>query len=250
MKNHNTGTILFHQGFTDIINCLPLVNIFSKKFEKINLLMRNDFKEIIDFYIKSLPNVRACYVDKSQIDNNLTSILNEYRHNSSLLIFGMFDGYRNDSYRGAFNHRDHHLFFVEKFYKSYGIDYSDRISMFEFERDLELENLTYSKFVEEHGNDYILCHGLNDSIMSSIKEKHPLSKLIELNKITDTFFDYIKILQNSKEIHVLDSVWGAFLYQVDSKYELFKHVTISTYCLRGYNEMFIKPTSLKNWKII
>ena len=52
MENHNTGTILFHQGFTDIINCLPLVNIFSKKFEKINLLMRNDFKEIIDFYTK------------------------------------------------------------------------------------------------------------------------------------------------------------------------------------------------------
>ena len=150
---NNTGTILFHQGFTDVINCLPLVNVLSKKFDKINLLMRNDFKEIIDFYLKSLPNVSACYVDKSQIDNNLSSLLNNYRHNSSLLIFGMFDGYRNDSYQGAFSNIDHNLFFVEKFYKSYGIDYSNRVSMFEFERDFELEESTYSKFVEEHGND-------------------------------------------------------------------------------------------------
>jgi|TARA_R110000868_G_scaffold257935_1_gene515193 hypothetical protein len=247
---NNTGTILFHQGFTDVINCLPLVNVLSKKFDKINLLMRNDFKEIIDFYLKSLPNVNACYVDKSQIDNNLSSLLNDYRHNSSLLIFGMFDGYRNDSYQGAFSNRDHNLFFVEKFYKSYGIDYSERVSMFEFDRDLNLEESTYSKFVEEHGNDYVLYHGLNDSIISSIRDKHPTSKLVDLNKSTNTFFDYIKILQNAKDIHVLDSVWGAFLYQVDSKYELFNHITISTYCLRGHNEMFTKPTSLKNWKII
>jgi hypothetical protein len=212
--------------------------------------MRNDFKEIIDFYLKSLPNVTACYVDKSQIDYNLSSLLNDYRHNSSLLIFGMFDGYRNDSYQGAFSNRDHNLFFVEKFYKSYGLDYSERVSMFEFDRDLNLEESTYSKFVKEHGNDYVLYHGLNDSIISSIRDKHPTSKLVDLNKSTNIFFDYIKILQNAKDIHVLDSVWGAFLYQVDSKYELFNHITISTYCLRGYKEMFLKPKTLTNWQII
>ena len=66
---------------------------------------------------------------------------------------------------------------------------------------------------------------LNDSIISSIRDKHPTSKLVDLNKSTNIFFDYIKILQNAKDIHVLDSVWGAFLYQADSKYELFNHIT-------------------------
>ena len=35
---------------------------------------------------------------------------------------------------------------------------------------------------------------------------------VNLNGITNIFFDYIKILENSIEIHLLDSVWGALVY--------------------------------------
>jgi hypothetical protein len=167
-----------------------------------------------------------------------------------MLMFGQHDGYRTHEYINAYRGSPANMFFVESFYTPYDIDYSNRVSMFEFDRDLNLEEFTYSKFVEEHGNDYVLYHGLNDSVISSIRDKHPTSKLVDLNKSTNTFFDYIKILQNAKDIHVLDSVWGAFLYQVDSKYELFNHITISTYCLRGYSEMFLKPKTLTNWQII
>ena len=123
------------------------------------------------------------------------------------------------------------------------------VSMFEFDRDLNLEESTYSKFVEEHGNDYVLYHGLNDGVISSIKDKHPTSKFVDLDKTTNTFFDYIKILENSKEIHLLDSVWGAFVYQIDAKYGLFKNIPITSHCLRGFTTMFTEPIKLNNWII-
>lgn len=244
-----TGTMLFHQGFTDIVNCLPLINIFSKKFKKINLIMRDDFKEIVDFYLKQFSNVEACYHEKFKIDNHLSQVISLYSENSTMLIFGMYDGYRTHEYINAYGGAPANMFFVESFYTPYDIDYSNRVSMFEFDRDLNLEESTYSKFVEEHGNDYVLYHGLNDGVISSIKDKHPTSKFVDLDKTTNTFFDYIKILENSKEIHLLDSVWGAFVYQIDAKYGLFKNIPITSHCLRGFTTMFTEPIKLNNWII-
>ena len=92
---------------------------------------------------------------------------------------------------------------------------------------------------------------------------NPISKALPppkpLNKDTNSdpalFFgiyninDYIKILENSKEIHLLDSVWGVFVYQIDAKYGLFKNIPITSHCLRGYMPMFTEPIKLNNWII-
>jgi len=244
-----TGTMLFHQGFTDIVNCLPLINIFSKKFKKINLIMRDDFKEIVDFYLKQFSNVEACYHEKFKIDNHLSQVISLYSENSTMLIFGMYDGYRTHEYINAYGGAPANMFFVESFYTPYDIDYSNRVSMFEFERDFELEEKTYLEFISKHGNDYILYHGMNDENIVELKKLNPNSKFVDLNKATNTFFDYIKILENSKEIHLLDSIWGAFVYQIDSKYGLFINIPITTHCLRGYIPMFTEPIKLNNWII-
>ena len=41
-------------------------------------------------------------------------------------------------------------------------------------------------------------------------------------------FDYIKIIENAQEIHLLDSVWGTLIYQLDAKYNLFKKYNENT----------------------
>ena len=110
-----TGTMLFHQGFTDIVNCLPLINIFSKKFKKINLIMRDDFKEIVDFYLKQFSNVEACYHEKFKIDNHLSQVISLYDENSTMLMFGMCDGYRTHEYINAYRSSPANMFFVESF---------------------------------------------------------------------------------------------------------------------------------------
>ncbi len=125
-----TGTMLFHQGFTDIVNCLPLINIFSKKFKKINLIMRDDFKEIVDFYLNQFSNVEACYHEKFKIDNHLSQVISLYSENSTMLIFGMYDGYRTHEYINAYGGAPANMFFVESFYTPYDVDYSNRVSMF------------------------------------------------------------------------------------------------------------------------
>ena len=102
-------------------------------------------------------------------------------------------------------------------------------------RNIQLEGMTIHAPTGKNG-----CLTLN-----CVKD----SKFVDLNKATNTFFDYIKILENSKEIHLLDSVWGVFVYQIDAKYGLFKNIPITTHCLRGYIPMFTEPIKLNNWII-
>lgn len=246
----NEGTILFHQGWTDIINCLPLVNYFSKKKEKINLIIRKDSKPIVDFYVSPLNNVQVHYIDKFDLDNKLHEIVPSFKE-TELLFFGIHDAYRINDYVNLFLNSKPNTFFVEKFYTVYEIDYMNRITSFELSRNFEIEDKIYKNFIEKNGTDYLVYH--EDLERNIILDKTNFDEKIEwvnLDKLSYIFFDYIKVLENAKEIHLLDSVWAAIIYLLDAKYGLFKNIPIKVNCLREYKQMFTEPIKLDNWEII
>lgn len=74
--------------------------------------------------------------------------------------------------------------------------------------------------------------------------------IINLNGISNIFFDYIKVIENAIEIYILDLVWRAFIYQLDAKYKLFHHKKIVLYAQHGYRKMFEEPIKLDHWNII
>jgi hypothetical protein len=242
--NDNTCLLYFHQGWTDIINCLSLINYYNEKYQKVYLLIREDSKGIIDFYTKNNNNVIILYEDKKVLDNNYNNIdyfEKKYNlENISRELIGCHDKNRLDMFKNKFSMGK---FFVNAFYECYEIDYINRIDYFTFTRDIELENLTYNKFINKYGTKYILYHEVIKNYDKSIQ-------IINLNNISDIFFDTIKILENAIELHLLDSVWGAFIYQLDCKYKLFQNKKIYLYAQRGYKKMFEEPIKLNNWIII
>ena len=242
--NNKYCILYFHQGWTDIINCLALINYYNEKYDKIYLLIRKDSKDIIDFYTKDLSNNRIIilYEDKNNLDNNQIEYFEKkyFLHNVSRELIGCHDKSRNDIYNNKFNSGK---FFVNAFYECYDIEYVNRVKYFIFTRDIELENLIYDKFINQYGTKYILYHEVIINYDKSIQT-------INLNNISNIFFDTLKILENAIEIHLLDSVWGAFIYQIDCKYKLFQNKKIYLYAKRGYKQMFEEPIKLNNWFII
>lgn len=237
---NNIGTLYFYQGWTDIINCLALINYYCNLYDKIYLIIRNDSKELIDFYTKDIRNIHILYEEKKNIDlNGFQFVINKYNNidlqNSNFLGIGCHDN--NNKFRfidGCF---------VKGFYESYDIPYITRINNFEFNRNHGLEEETYNNFINIYGNNYILYHEVIENYNNDIK-------IINLNGISNILFDYIKVLENAFEIHLLDSIWGAFIYQLDAKYKLFQNKKIFLYVKRGYRRMFEDPVKLENWIII
>lgn len=246
MKIKKTGYLYFHLGWTDIVNQLALISYYSEKYENIVLIMRPDASQLVDFYVKKINNVKVNYERFDGINNCYfdNSILNN--PNYDLLFHGLHSNYVKDFIKTCDENKV--TFFVNRFYECFGLDYSNRVNYFNLNRDIQLEELEYEKFVKKHGNDYILYHSDIDRslLVDSSNFKNSLTS-INLDKSTNVFFDYIKILQNAKEIHLIDSVWGAIVYQIDAKYGLFKDIPIYMNSIRGYQQMFTEPVKLNNW---
>lgn len=197
--------------------------------------MKDENIEIIYFDIEyNVKEKLFSYVNK----NYKYLLINDY------LFHGWYDTDRNDKYKNKFegNMIKDSSNFVNMFYSSYDIDVCMRIDYFIFDRAYELENKIYDEFVSKYSNKYILYHNNTNHIISRNDYTH-----VNLNQISDTFFDYIKVLENAIEIHVIDSSWAAFIYLLDCKYRLFKDKKIYLYPQRNYKKMFQDPIQLDNW---
>ena len=244
------GILYFHQGWTDIINCLALINYYCNKYEKIYVIMREDSKELVDFYTNNMKNVHIFYEEKQSIEYDAFNyIIHKYNHidlkNCDFLAMGVHDYMRKDYFINSFrnNYRNGECF-VKCFYESYNIPYIERINSFTVPRNYELEDITYNKFINKNGTEYILYHEV-------IEKYDTTKKIINLNQISNIYFDYIKVLENAIEIHLLDSSWAAVCYLLDAKYKLFqnKNIPIYLYGKRSFVQMFLEPIKLENWTI-
>lgn len=255
MFKMRAGLLYFHQGWTDIVNCLPLINYYSDKFEDLFLIVREDAQPIVSFYVSTIPNL-TCFLQKKELierdfGSTVVNVLNMIGHADVKLLFhGQWDMYRNDIYRGRFQLHDHHVHFATKFYESYGISIKERVNSFSISRDLEREEIEYQEFISKHGDDYVIVH-------DSSEKRIPVDGVRVGDSFDNPYFA-IKILQNAKEIHLLDSVWAAVCFQLDSKYSILRDKRIVVYPFNNRGGSFYdsnvhdretRVIDLKNWEV-
>jgi len=271
----NKACVYFHQGWTDIIMCLGLINYYSSLYDKISVIVRSDARNIVDFYIRGLNNVSIVYIDTDSgryygnihPDASVNSVT--VKHDTILLpidydicFHGEHDKYRQDIYRMYWSRADIAKIptkhFSEAFYEYYDIDFNTRISSFKIIRDVEAEDKLYQEFIAKHGTDYVIYHDdQNNSVSGShhintcinFKYKLPGHAYVNTNRQSNVIFDYIKIIQNAKEIHFVDSIWGCAYYQLDAKYNILNGAPVIVYCDRGHENLFKFPVQLNNWTL-
>jgi hypothetical protein len=275
-EQNKKACVYFHQGWTDIIMCFALINYYKSKYDEIYVLIRSDAKALVDFYVRKLYGVNIVYLetDNGRFYGNIitNSIIDYVRYHNNIvevpenfdvMFHAEHDIYRKDQYRGYWHQPEANKkitkHFSEMFYTFYDISFTTRITDFSIERDLELENITYLKFVETYGDNYVIYHDDEDnhshgshhvSTKIDFKNKIDGCAYVNLNKQSKIFFDHIKILQNAREIHLIDSIWGCLFYQLDAKYGILKNKEINLYCKRGHENLFLYPVTLDNWKMI
>lgn len=258
--NTENALLYFHQGWTDIVNCLPMINICSAKYRRVYLLVRKDAWMLIQFYIRGLPNVIPVYAPHADLNRSGIKLVDVAHHNiTKFELMGHHDASRppSDPYRGGFRrYEDQYLTrdetgrvshpFERIFYEAYGIPYADRVDKFTLYRDPILEETVYNRVVKQ--KPYICVHS-NVSLNLVIRPKTNHA-VVELDRASDIFFDYIRVLQHAEEIHLIDSSWAAICYLLDAKYGCFHQKPVFVYCYRGFDRMFTEPVRLPNWNII
>jgi hypothetical protein len=248
------GLLIFHQGYSDIISCLPLINYYANKYDNLKVIIRSDFIETVNFYVKDLKNVEICFFDITILRNNLNPLdLVQIDDETDRLFHGCYDVYRkiNDPCRGKFNES---IFYGVGFYEFYGVEIIEKIYNFSIDRDLEIERKLFNNVVGDNDTEYIVYHE-NDT--DKIK-KDSNYKYINLENLSKNIFESITILEKSKEIHIVDSVWAALCFLLDGRYQIFKNKKIYLYpfkersgsCLWYYDKNKLNPFKPKNWVIV
>lgn len=247
--------ILHHQGWTDIINCIGLVRFACKNmgYYQCVLLIRYEAFELAKYVFQDIENLTIVAKKQSDIATSFKIYLQSLPYTMKgykRLFFGsavdrLYSGKRSKKIHSSGNS------FVDNFYENYGIDRKNRIEMFKLIRDLELEDKRYKTVVDLIGEDYIVIHYETDGhSMKYYKQKigemnsnHITDKYrdlpkFNLDKCSNVFFDMIKVMENAKEIHIMESVWCAVIYLLQKKYGLFKDIQI-------FIHNYIRPRGLE-----
>ena len=162
-------------------------------------------------------------------DNDVKNIYNQYN-----IDFIVFDGYHNEYNLPNYKYpRKYPVYF----YDDLRISHDIRYTYFKINRDYNTENILYTKLINIIGKNYIIV--LDDEKRNLIINKkyydkknisifklnnNSNNKIKELNNIrTSNIFNYIKILENAKEIHSIDSSILLLIDQLNINVKTYVH---------------------------
>jgi len=229
--------ILTHLGLGDNLTCHGLVREIHKKHSQSYVYCKLKYFYSVDFMYRDLPNLTVFPMEEIGAENfvKMHNIKNYYKI-----------GHENMAQAET----------AEKaFYKQAGVDFNKKWDSFFIQRNDERENKLYSSF-DFKENDYAFVHDdlSRNSNYTGQKQAIDITKISDPNlkvfrpkmEYTNNIFDYLKIIENAKEIHVMES---SFMFLIDLA---FKKIDKPLY-LHRYSRgtpAWELPTNKLNWRVL
>lgn len=249
-----------HMGYSDVFNCLSLIDFYREQYDEVIFVATPIHKKHVDYYIRNKTGVSAVYGEANEHIAAQIAV-NEKIDNLSI---GFHDCTRSDCFKDSFSNafhktkKDEH--FAKLFYTLYDIPYDVKIDYFNLERDSFLEDKIYDDFVDIiNSHKYVIYHSGDEDNIKQVMSRNDNYSYINVNGKVNNIFSFIKVLEQSKELHLVDSAWASVVYLLDAKYGVFKDKEIFLYpyptrsggLIKDINVNILQsPKSLNNWKII
>jgi len=230
---NNNCYIVIHQGIGDLFNSIGIINYYEQKYNNIFILVLNDLnlnilKEIF-FEKKNIIPIIPEFINYEENadqntcircmtygrplnycrDNYSCKYINYSKLNGEIIKIGSFDNCNKWEI-----YRKNQFSFAHSFYSYNNLDPYLRINNFKLFNDNSKANVIYNKFITNYGEKYILVHEDIDRNLTINKNKiiNKNLPIINLNKISEYFVDYLFVIKNAQEIHLIDSSWSVFIY--------------------------------------
>ena len=225
------GHVLTHLGMGDQITCNGLVRELYKRHSKLYVYSKLKYFYSIEFMYKDLKNLHVLPMEEQGAYNFVShyKIKNFYRV----------------SY--PFSNMPTGITVEQGFYHQAGVDFNKKWESFYVERDPERENNLYDKF-DLKPDEYIFFH---DDIPRNqvINTDRLTDKNIKIFRAspeqTDNMFDFCKIIENAREIHVIES---CMMFMIDLMFQnTFQDKKLFIHRYTKPIQPFEYPTNKLNW---
>jgi len=229
--------IYHHLGIGDHIICNGIVNHCSEEYEKIFLFCKPSNLKNVSFLYRNNPKI--CLIPMN--DDQVRFFMKVNTQNEYLVI-----GHTPEFFRKLDVEKS--ITFETGFYEMAKIPFSYKWEKFKIERDTEAEMAACKKTGLSLGEKYVFVHD-DISRKFTIKNKY-LSKDLRIIRPSDYpnigIFDFFTIIQNAKEIHVINSSFSALIdcFGIESS-NMFYHKYART-DMGSNGEQTLRPI----WKIL
>jgi len=223
------GHVLTHLGLGDQITCNGLVRELYKRHPKLYVYSKLKYFYSIEFMYRDLENLTVLPMEEIGAHNMVS-----YHGVNNFYNLGLLPGTT-----------------VEKgFYQQADVDFNKKWESFKIVRDPERENRLFNHF-NLKPNEYIFFHddtSRNQAIKLEKIENKNLPIFRAKPEHTNNVFDFCKIIENAKEIHVIES---CFMFMIDL---VFKNIFIhdTKLFIHRYTKSiqpFEYPTNRLNWRL-
>ena len=215
--------IYHHLGLGDHIVCNAIVRNYAKKYKTVNLFVKSHYLENVKYMYRDLTNLNYIVVGD---DNDVEKYLMDKKNVLKISV-------TDDELTCNFD---------EYFYKKIGMNFEKRWTDFYIERDHLKERKLFDE-LQLTENNYIFIH--DDVSRNCIIDRSLIRT--ELKIVTPdmkySFFDYQYILENAREIHVMESSFKCLIENIDTKGNLFYHKYVR------YYPKYVESSSKKKWVI-
>jgi len=213
--------IKFHSFFTDSIVCLGIAFYLLDKYDTIYLDIGEHGKTLLDMYKFVYRNYKQIKVDT----------VDEHKSSAITLGFGAWYTKQHPEFeqtRCLTQASEKYLAGSEYFYSNYcsiKIPPTECYNSFIIDRDIDLEKARYEKFKSEHGENYIITNA-NYDLFDKTKLSSNLP-IVNLAFKSNIVFDQLMILENAKEIHLINTFLALIIYYIQKKYpNMFSNIPI------------------------
>ena len=241
---NNQIYIHHHLGLGDHFHCNGVVRFLLKNRypnKQANLFAKKKYSQMVEFMYRDLEKLKIISIsddDKKEFDE-----VNSYLKKDDILERIGFDYFLENKDKGKT--------IDMLFYEQLKINYSDRFKLTYWKRDNTKEENLYNQLVKK--KDFVFIH--DDPGRNFIISEKNISKEFQIikNSYQYSIFDYCKIIENAKEIHVMESSVRCmleFLNTKNSKHFLYNFVNGPWKSIPYYNKNNEIVGSSKKWKII
>ncbi len=236
--------IYHHLGLGDHFHCNGVVRFLLKnkyKNKEVSLFAKKKYFEMVKFMYRDLDNLKIIAITNNEKDE-LKEINSFVKSNDKIERIG-FDYFLMNKDKGKT--------IDILFYEQFKINYTDRFKLTYWKRDTLQENKLYDQLVKN--KNFVFVH--DDPSRNFVIKDESISKEYQIirNSYKHSIFDYCKIIENAKEIHVMESSARCMLEYLDtknSKHFLYNFVGGPWKSIPYYNENNELIGSSKDWKIL
>jgi hypothetical protein len=228
-----------HQGLGDHILCNAIYREYSKNYNRVFITIKQNYRRELSAMLKDISNITFLVMPNRRSWTS-TRIIQFSARLFRIKVLGL------GSY--GINFFPPNIRFDNNFYDQACLPFILRWDSFKVNRDMEKENYLYQLLGCEKA-DYIFLH--EDISRNFIIDRNKIPKninIIEPNMNMNEFnlVDYSKVIENAKEIHVIESSFAAYIESLPLDIPIYAHRYSRGHALNDFRHEF---TYRKPWVI-